>query len=236
MSEERVGVVGDERLVGPVEAAGCEAIVDELEAFESTRFVLAAGEAALVDLARASVDVPVLPIAVGGGFDSVPFESVSAALERVLETEPETADLPIVEARGSFDPIPALFDVALMAAEPARISEFSVHSDDALVSRFRSDGVVVSTPAGSGGYNRAAGGPIVESETDVVSVVPIAPFAMAADRWVLPIDAVSFAVERDETPVELLVDGRHEGIVEPGDRITISRAGALETYVISQSE
>lgn len=236
MSGQRVGVVGDERLVGPVEALGCEAITIGTPPFESVPLVVGAGEEAIVDLARARIDAPVLPVAVDGGFASVPFGSVEAALEYVLGSDPETDRHSIVEASGAFDPIPALFDIALMAAEPARISEFSVHTDDDLVSRFRADGVVVSTPAGSHGYNRAAGGPIVESRTDVVSVVPIAPFAMAADRWVLPIDSVSFSVERDETPVELLVDGRREGIVEPGTRVDISHVGGLETYVLPQFE
>lgn len=230
MSGQRVGVAGDERLVGPIEALGCEAIAIGTPPFESVPLVIGAGEEAIVDLARARIDAPVLPVAVDGGFASVPFGSVEAALEYVLGSDPETDRHSIVEASGAFDPIPALFDIALMAAEPARISEFSVHTDDDLVSRFRADGVVVSTPAGSHGYNRRAGGPIVAAGTGVASIVPIAPFSTSAGHWVSPIDAVELAIERDETPVELLVDGRRERVIDTDESIELSIVGALETY------
>lgn len=234
MSGQRVGIVGDERLVGPVEAAGGEAIVRNSDDIGPVSVVVADGEGALADLVRAPIDAPVLPVAVENGFRSVPFDAVEVALERVLRGDSPTERHPIVAATGPFGPIRAAFDIALMAAEPARISEFAVHSGDDRISRFRADGVVVSTPAGSHGYNRYAGGPVVASGLDVVSIVPIAPFATAAEHWVLPVDAVTLSVERDETPVELLVDGRRERIVDPGDRITISRVGHLETYVVPE--
>jgi hypothetical protein len=48
---------------------------------------------------------------------------------------------------------------------------------------------------------------------------------------VLPIDAVELRVERDETPVELLADGRRELLVTADDSIALSTTGAIETYV-----
>ena len=52
-------------------------------------------------------------------------------------------------------------------------------------------------------------------------VVPVAPFATDADRLVLPLDGVALGVERDETPVELLADGRTERDVEIGDPVDL---------------
>jgi NAD+ kinase len=123
-----------------------------------------------------------------------------------------------------------------MAAEPARISEFSVAGPGGEIARFRADGVVASTPAGSDGYNRRAGGPVVAPGTGVASVVPIAPFSTSGGHWVLPIESVALAVERDETPVELLVDGRRERRVAPGDPLELSVAGVFETYALPEGE
>jgi NAD+ kinase len=234
MSGQRVGVVGDETLAGAVEAAGGDPYVASPTDLEAVEFVVAAGEAAVVDLARAGVDVPVLPVEAGDGVRSVGRPAADETLERLLDSTYPTERHPVLAVSGPDTEARAVFDATLVAAEPARISEFAIRSDGESVARFRADGVVASTPAGSVGYNRAAGGPVVAPETDVLSVVPLAPFATDADHWVLPAESVSLSVMRDETPVELLADGRSEGLVETGDPIDIAYAGAIETFVVPE--
>ena len=234
MSGQRVGVVGDGRLAPAVEAAGGEPVERPTE-FGSVRFVAAAGEDAIVDLARSIPEVPVLAVGADPGLRAVPFDRLAAAIERTLGGDSPTVRHPIAEVAGSIEPVRAVFDVALAAAETARISEFAVHSGDDRVARFRADGVVASTPAGSAGYNHNAGGPVVASGTGVASVVPIAPFATSIDHWALPLDSVRLSVERDETPVELLVDGRREVTVDAGSPVTLSRVGSVETYALPES-
>ncbi len=234
MTGQRVAVVGDDDLATAVESAVADAggrLVDAEDATEAS-VVVAGGETALVDLARRGVEAPVLPVDAGAGTRSVPGADVAVAVERVLAGDAGTERRPTVRL-GTGEV--ALFDVALMAAEPARISEFSIRYGDDRVAGFRADGVVASTPAGSVGYNRAADGPLVAPGTGVVAVVPIAPFATDADRWVLPPGEATLAVERDETPVELLLDGRIERAVSPGDPVALSPADGLEVLVVPES-
>lgn len=234
MSGLRVGVVGDERLQSVVQAVGCEP-VDGRDATETMQFVVAAGDSSLAALGRAGVDVPILAVDTPTSVRSVPFDELEAAITRVLDTATRTVTHPVVEATGSFDSARSLFDVALMAAEPARISEFSVYRNDERISRFRADGVVASTPAGSAGYNRNAGGPVVEPETGVASVVPIAPFAISGGHWVLSIDSVGLSIERDETPVELLADGNRVATIETSETISISVVDSIECFLLDES-
>lgn len=231
MSGQRVAVVGDSALGAAVEAAGARVV--GADAVSEAAFVVAGGEAAVVDLARAAVDAPVLPVDAGAGVRSVRGDAVTAAVESVLADEARTEPRPAVRTG---DEEVALFDVALMAAEPARISEFSIRHLGDRVARFRADGVVASTPAGSTGYNRAADGPLLAPGTGVVAVVPIAPFATNKDRWVLPPDAVALAVERDETPVELLLDGRVARTVSPGETVRLAPADGIDVLVVSSSQ
>ena len=67
-------------------------------------------------------------------------------------------------------------------------------------------------------------------------VVPVAPFATDADRLVLPLDGVALGLKRDETPVELLADGRTERNVGNGDPVDLSPAGTVETLAVPESE
>jgi NAD+ kinase len=121
----------------------------------------------------------------------------------------------------------AVFDVMLVTDEPARISEYSI-TGDTQIQRFRADGVVVSTPAGSHGYSNTAGGPVLATRAEVVSVVPIAAFTTRTDTWVLD-PPIRLGIERDEGDISLLMDDREQCTV-PNDRpITISVDDSFET-------
>jgi len=233
MNGARVGVVGDGELAAAIEAGGGDPVVGDPSALGSVEFVVAAGERAVSELARRKVAAPVLPVGVEG-LRSVTAERLSGAVGSVLGGDARTAAVPVIETGGSAS-VTAVFDIALMAAEPARISEFSVRTRGEPISQFRADGVVASTPAGSFGYNRRAGGASIEPGTGVASVVPIAPFAIEAGEWVLPIGSVRLAVERDETPVELLADGRRERRVPAGAVVELAVADELRTYVVPES-
>jgi NAD+ kinase len=233
-----VGVVGDHpAVVEAVEAAGGRPRVADarsVAAADPAR-VVAIGEAALLATVRAGVDVPTLPVEAGRAVRSVPGMAVEPAVERLLDGEFEVVDYPVVDVRSALGSIRALQDVMLVTAEPARISEYTVRSGGDLVDRFRADGVVVATPAGSQGYARACGGPVMEPGTEVLVVVPVSPFATDQDSWVLPLDAVELSVERDETPVELLADDCAAGTVARGETVRLTRDGRFPVAVVPES-
>jgi NAD+ kinase len=184
-------------------------------------FVMALGNDALTDLATADVSTPVFPAFAG--------ERSQEDIARVFDGEYTVMERPVVAVETADESVHALFDVTLSTAAAATISEFSLDSPahDSPIARFRADGVAVTTPAGSRGYAHAAGGPVVVPGSDVLTVVPISPFATDPDHWVLPLSELSLAVERDDADVELLVDGRVVRTVEPGSAVGLARAGTL---------
>lgn len=217
-----VRAVGGEPLVGTaneVVAAGVEAVV-------------AVGERALCALVVAGVEAPVLPVDAGPGVASVAAADLEPALDGVLTGAYTRSERPVL---GTGRSTRALFDCMLVTAEPARISEYTVHSGDHHVATFRADGVVVATPAGSHGYARRADGPVVAPGTGVVAVVPVAPFSTDADNWVVTPDRLRLTVERDEAPVELLADDRVAGEVAAGAPVEFETTGSLDVAVVPES-
>lgn len=236
----RVGVVGaSPAVVDAVSAGGGDPVAGEAETVVRSDpvLVVAVGEEGLVDLVAAGVEAPVLPVSVAGAVRPVPLSAVEPAVASVLAGECDAATYPLlaVEDRTSGERARALFDLALVAASPARISEYAVLYAGERIATFRADGVVVAAPAGSTGYARAAGGPVVAPGSGVVAVVPVAPFVTDPDHWVLPADGVGLRVERDETPVRLVADGREVGSVEPADTLEVSVRGALTVPVVDES-
>jgi NAD+ kinase len=150
------------------------------------------------------------------------------SVNRGSAIEQDDADLEESENNGD-ERVYALADVTLVTAEPARISEYTIASSDERVTSVRADGVVVATPAGSYGYAHDAGGPRIAPETGVGAVVPIAPFSITGDHWVLSLSDIRLTVERDDAPVDLFVDGRRVGTVSPEDTVSLTPVSTLKT-------
>ncbi|WP_135826673.1 NAD(+)/NADH kinase [Halorussus ruber] len=237
-----LGIVGDgalaDRIRETAEDAG-EAVTHgpESDALADSEAVVAVGESALLGVVREEVCAPVLPVAAGPGYGGVPEESAIPAVERVLAGEFDTTARAVLDVSVGGERVgPALADVMLVTTEPARISEYAVHSRGECVSCFRADGVAVSTPSGSHGYGRSAGGPLLEPGTGVVGVVPVAPFAVNVDNWVLSTDEpVTLTVERDEGEVSLLLDDRTERPVAPHTPVEVSASEPLELVRVAES-
>ncbi|WP_267642916.1 ATP-NAD kinase [Haloarchaeobius amylolyticus] len=241
-SSPSVGVAGEPEAarVAAAESAVADAggvpLVDDPATLvgASPSFVVALGESALLDLVRAGIDVPVLPVDAGRGVRSVPNHALAEALQHALGGEATTESRRCFDVTIDGEDAVALFDVTLVTAEPARISEYAVRSRGDLVSQFRADGVVVSTPTGSHGYAKAAGGPTLEPGTGTGVVVPIAPFAIQADHWVVADDDLQLSVERDEGTVSLRVDDR--ALREVGPAVTVSLSAGPELTLVCTAE
>ncbi len=84
----------------------------------------------------------------------------------------------------------ALNDVALIKSALGRVLELKLYCDGSFMMDFSGDGVLVSTPTGSTGYNLSAGGPIVEPTAKNLIVTPICAHAVSVKPVVLSGDRV----------------------------------------------
>ncbi|WP_255169796.1 NAD(+)/NADH kinase [Natrononativus amylolyticus] len=254
--ERGAWAAGDDPVVGIVPATGGSTDGVDLEGLESAvagagasssvgesvaavdvapDVLVTVGEAALTSAVREGTDAPILPIGSIRGIGAVAPEDGPAAIRSLLSRGATECRRPLLTAETDAGAARALFDVALVTAEPATISEYGVDARSRRVSRFRADGVVVATPAGSRGYADAAGGPQLSADVRAVAVVPIAPFVMQTRHWVLPDDRLSLSVERDEGDVVLCADDRTVGDVDPGSSVSVGATETLSTLVVPES-
>lgn len=230
-----IGVVGPAQpaaeLASAIDAA--TVVVDDAEAVVAAgpSVVVAIGDAAVSRLVRAGVDAPVLPVETSDALDPVGVERVPETIRSGLARGFVQCERPVLETRLDGAGTPAVFEAMLVTTEPARISEYTVEGGG-WADRFRADGVVVSTPAGSAGYSRTLGGPVVDPDAGGLVVVPVAPFRRrSTDRVADEEASLAITVERDEGDVSLLVDGQSVGLVSPGEPVPIHVAGTVSTVV-----
>lgn len=223
MTDFRAALAGDDgTLREAVESAGGE-IVD---ADAGPDVVTAFGERALAETALAEPSAPILPVTAGECRHAVSKVDAAEAIAAVAAGEFETVSHAILDIKiGDDRRERVILDATLMTAQPARISEYAVRADGRSIDRFRADGVVVATPAGSNGYASAAGGSVLTPGTGL-AVVPVSPFATRTNTWVVGSE-VTLRVERDDCDVRLIADGEVAGIVPPKTDIRVAVDGRV---------
>lgn len=230
---ESVGVVGDSEVLASLEAADVPVEPGSVDAVPDTDTVVAVGEAAVTAVARADADPLVVPVDAGRGVRSVPRDGVTEALAALEDARVERH--PVLSLAVDGEPVGvAVWDAILVTADAAHISEYTVETETDHVGTFRADGVTVATPAGSAGYARRVGGPVV-APGPVSVVAPIAPFATNPDHWVLPSEPVTVTVDRDEATVSLFVDGGDSGTIDYGESLTVTHSGHWRAVVVEAS-
>jgi NAD+ kinase len=67
----------------------------------------------------------------------------------------------------------AMNEVVIMRGPVSKTIELQLFKNDRPLTRYRSDGVIVSTPSGSTAYSFSAGGPVIEPGLDLSLITPI---------------------------------------------------------------
>lgn len=123
----------------------------------------------------------------------------------------------------------AFNDIVIHRTGALSVVRLSVYVNGEYLNTFHGDGVILSTPTGSTGYNMSAGGPIVDPKAQMILITPINSHNLSTRSIVIGADdevVVELAERRsqqDET-VEVSFDGDNAVKLEVGDRFVIRRA------------
>ena len=141
--------------------------------------------------------------------------------DRAFSGDFEVLSLPAIGLSGSGGRWVAINDVSMHRQPGRRVADLSYAVSGDEVGRVRCDGLVVATPAGSTGYNLANGGPVMAWGVAGCAVSFIAPHSLTARALVVaPDDEVLILNRSREEAVDVSVDGRPIGTLEPGAELT----------------
>ncbi|HEV7785455.1 MAG TPA: NAD(+)/NADH kinase [Thermoanaerobaculia bacterium] len=149
-------------------------------------------------------------------------------LEGRFSTEERSLfDVELRRQGGSPSRFRVLNDAVITKSALARIIELTLQVDGHLIARFRSDGLIISTPTGSTAYNLSAGGPIVNPLLPVAVLTPICPHALSMRPIVVPDAApIEVTLETRREEVYLTLDGQEGTPLSFGDTVSITRSAA----------
>ncbi len=177
--------------------------------------------------------VPILGVNLGGlGFlTSITLDKLYPSIEMVLSGGLELEERLMLETRVLRDEeeicrFQTLNDVVINKGPLARIIDLDIFINEEFLTTFRSDGLIISTPTGSTGYNLAAGGPVLYPTLSDFIMTPICPFTLTNRPIILP-DSETVLImmgEKSEERVSLTFDGQVGFDLVPGDKILIYKS------------
>jgi NAD+ kinase len=172
----------------------------------------------------AGTDVPVFAINYGAiGFLATvePWE-LDEGVRRALEGEFDVMGLPGLLAELNGGERLAVNDLSFHRRHEGRVAELAYFVEGEELGEVRCDGLVVSTPAGSTGYNLANGGPVLAWGVEGYIVSFIAPHTLTARSLVVaPGDRLEVANRSPSDEVDVITDGRAVGALAPQGSIPI---------------
>jgi len=243
---KRIGLVGNldkpacagmiRKAAQLIQRSGRVAIVDgdvaDL-ARKSDLLMVFGGDGTMLSAARdiAGSKTPLLGINIGGlGFlTAVSSSELAVALKRIWKGEFKYESRSMIEVSGHCNGKPiydvALNDIVVSRGAVSRLITLDVSVDDELITRYRCDGLIVSSPTGSTAYSLAAGGAIVLPAADVFALTPICPHALSNRSIILPLTSRMWIKAVNPLSATILsVDGRVVAELEEGDEVVIRRS------------
>ncbi|HXN85353.1 MAG TPA: NAD(+)/NADH kinase [Candidatus Binataceae bacterium] len=215
-----------------------EPVSREMLVRRSDLIVVLGGDGTLLGIARkvGARETPILGINLGGlGFlTEASTHEAKQALERVLAGDYETDRRITLEAEicrksaakahDAADRFRALNDVVFNKGPLGRMMQLEVFAEGQLFCKYRSDGLIISTPTGSTAYALSAGGPIVFPSLGVLVLAPICPHTLSNRPVVLPDSfEIEVRVKVSDHDTTLTIDGQETAQLTAADTVKIRR-------------
>ena len=177
-----------------------EKIYGKEEAFEFDKkerpdaVIVLGGDGTMLRAARDFVEeeVPLLGVNLGslGYLSEVEKSNIIPALEKLIKGDYFIEERMMLEGNiirdgKAITHTVGLNDIAVLKSLPYRAINFDVYVNGQFLKTYGADGVIVSTPTGSTGYNLSAGGPVVEPCADLLVLTPVCPHTMNSRSIIL---------------------------------------------------
>lgn len=208
--------------------------------------IVLGGDGTLISVARlvSELNVPILGVNLGrlGFLTEVTRDELPEMLELLVDGEYQVSDRMMLDAfihrnGEQVGKYTVLNDVVINKGALARIIDMETSVDGRHLSTFKADGLIVSTPTGSTGYNLAAGGPIIFPEINSLVISPICPH-MLTNRpivvWSRSIIEIKVGFEDDV--VFFTADGQVGHKLQSGDVVEVRRSESRTRLVASPSK
>ena len=191
------------------------------------------------------LNIPIVGVNLGtlGFLAEIEPDQIFPVIDRLMkdeyELEPRMNLKGMVYKKNQENPIVediAMNDIVVSRAGFSRIIGLKVYVNGKVIDIYEADGIIVSTPTGSTGYNLSAGGPIVSPKTDLIILTPISPHSLTAKSMIFSsedeviVEVLKMRKAQEEESI-VSFDGQEGTKLSAGDRIVVHKADSVTNMV-----
>ncbi len=176
--------------------------------------------------------IPLIGVHLGkfGFLADLTFGEVAKSLETIFSGEYVISQrmlltCKLIRAKQVINETLGLNDAVVSRTSLSRLISIKLYVNNKIVTTYSSDGLIVSTPAGSTAHSLSAGGPIVTPDMEAFVITPICPHTLSNRPLVVSGDSTIELEQISESKgVGLTVDGQIYFDVMAGDKVVIQKA------------
>lgn len=197
--------------------------------------IVLGGDGTMIRVVRKTrlLDLPVIGINLGtlGYLCELDRENMYQAIDKIMDDQQMIENRLMIKCypKGSDKGRTALNDIVVHTAGVLAILRLNVYVNGQFLATYDGDGVIISTPTGSTGYNLSAGGPIVEPGANILALTPINAHNLNSKGIILRADDI---IEVEVVPrrsnkediAHVSCDGDLFATIKAGERFVIERA------------
>lgn len=216
--------------------------------------IVLGGDGTVLQVVRetAQYHIPIIGVNLGtlGYMTEIEPENLDEALERLIAGDYKQESRMMLTGKihesGQPDGVKkvegwALNDIVISRRGSLQILKFNIYVNGQFLSSYHADGMIVSTPTGSTGYNLSAGGPIIEPKARLIMLTPICPHSLNRTSIVLsPEDVIEIEIpegrEGRMQAVDANFDGTHTVQMSTGDKISIVQSDKIAQFIQLKQE
>lgn len=169
---------------------------DALDSVEAV--IVMGGDGTMLRVAHAleGRTTPVIGVNLGvvGFLTEVVVSEIDAMIDRLINDDFVIEDRMMlsgtVHTKDGDTKLDALNDIVLARESALRLTAVGIYVNGRAFDTTEADGIILSTPTGSTGYNLSAGGPIVQPDARLMVLTPISPYSMSRRSVVFGADDV----------------------------------------------
>lgn len=207
--------------------------------------IVLGGDGTVLRAARETreLNIPIIGVNLGtlGYMTEIEPDNLEEALDRLIRGDYERESRMMLYGRAFLkgngtEEGWALNDIVISRKGPLQIIRFDIYVNGQFLNDYCADGMIVTTPTGSTGYNLSAGGPLVEPGARLIMLTPICPHTLNQRSIILsPEDMIEIRIPQGSEgcvqTVEASFDGGHGIPLRTGEGIRIVQSQKVTEFL-----
>ncbi|HMS65399.1 MAG TPA: NAD(+)/NADH kinase [Ignavibacteria bacterium] len=186
------------------------------------------GDGTFLNTARIVGDrnIPILGINLGrlGFFSEITPDEFKDFIPKLVQGKFKIVEQVIIKSVYKNKVFYGLNDIVIDKSDSIRMIETETYYNGEKVVKCISDGIIVSTPAGSTGYSLSCNGPIVNPKSSVFVITPISPHTFNVRPIIIPDSGEIRIIVPNQGKTRITADGQIYAVINSPSEIILTKA------------